>query len=328
MKGLLNDPTFAMGIGLLQGAQPGGTFASGAANALQMGQQVRRNNMQQQMTQAQLAEYEQKRQQQQIQQRAIANINASLQRGESPRPEDIFVVDPNAAISMMQPDRTTLQQNLIAAGYQPGSPEFQQAMLTAINKPQTVVQNIPELPSGFVPVDPNDLSKGVKPIPGSSADPVNTQEYRGLARNIADVEASLNTYEGLLNQYGAEVIPGEGQLQLDAAYIDMLMGLKDLYELGALTGPDQQMIERVLADPTSAKAKATEIVSGRKSLVNQLGLVRDKLRGARERLSKQYGAPLEEDPRTGTVNRGRQVEARKSVGGKTYIRIDGEWYEE
>ena len=34
---------------------------------------------------------------------------------------------------------TSLQQNLIAAGLQPGTPEFQQAMMTAINRPQVQI---------------------------------------------------------------------------------------------------------------------------------------------------------------------------------------------
>ena len=42
------------------------------------------------------------------------------------------------------PKPTTLQQNLIAAGLQPGTPEYQEALLTSINKPGVSITNNPE----------------------------------------------------------------------------------------------------------------------------------------------------------------------------------------
>lgn len=52
------------------------------------------------------------------------------------------VLGPDYAKHMLQQRvqrPTSLQQNLIAAGLQPGTPEFQQAMMTAINRPQVQI---------------------------------------------------------------------------------------------------------------------------------------------------------------------------------------------
>jgi hypothetical protein len=44
---------------------------------------------------------------------------------------------------------------------------------------------------------------------------------------------------------------------MNAKYISLLMGIKDLYTLGALTGPDLGLIEGQIANPASWSGKFT-----------------------------------------------------------------------
>lgn len=300
MRGLLYDPMFQMGVGLLSaGSTPGGSIASGLQTGMSNIQAMQQGQMQRQLMEAKLAEHQQQVQQRQRQQAVLSK----WQRGEELTPAELYYLDPGAAVSSTLPDPTTLERNLIAAGYQPGTPEFNEAMRGAIMKPQTVVNNVPELPAGYVPVDPNDLSKGVKPIPGSGKDPKNTSEYRKVDRQLKQVQGSVDSYEKLLNQYGAEVMPGKGKLELRTAYTNLLLDLKDLYNMGALQGPDLELMQQIIMDPTTFEAKGTEVASGRDSLVGQLGLVRQKLQEARQNVNQQYGADTQGTGRSGKVLR-------------------------
>lgn len=55
----------------------------------------------------------------------------------------------------------------------------------------------------------------------------------------------------LVNEYGIVVTPGVAQDQLSAAFTNLQMQYKDAAGLGALTGPDMDLIEKALGDPTA-----------------------------------------------------------------------------
>lgn len=170
----------------------------------------------------------------------------------------LFDVDQKTAISRRFPaaqDPTSLQQNLGAAGLRPGTPEFQAAMLKAINKPQVQI-NQPSLPPGFYAQDPNDLSQGVLPIPGSPQDPSSpTTQQRNVAakakQTFTAVNKQLDDYKALLEKHGSEVIPGKARDELSTRQTQLLLDLKELNNLGVLNGPDLEIMERLLIDPTA-----------------------------------------------------------------------------
>lgn len=61
--------------------------------------------------------------------------------------------------------------------------------LAKAGAPSTTIQNIPKLETGFMPVDPNDLTKGVMPIPGGSKD------TSAQPRSTAEASAISNAYQ-------------------------------------------------------------------------------------------------------------------------------------
>ena len=101
------------------------------------------------------------------------------------------VLGPDYAKQIMQQRvqrPTSLQQNLIAAGLQPGTPEFQQAMMTAINRPQVQIGG-PQIkpPTGFML---NAEGTGVVPIPGLPQAPPPMTPEQQVQQSAATAEAS------------------------------------------------------------------------------------------------------------------------------------------
>lgn len=147
---------------------------------------------------------------------------------------------------------TALQQNLAASGLQPGTPEFEQAMLQAINKPQVQIDQGPKLPTGYTFVDPDNPAAGVAPLPGGPADPANaTTEQRNKRANA---EKTHRVLTGQIADYakalrGGIPVTGKGRDKIATQREQIKLQLKNLYELGAITGPDEEILDRLLIDP-------------------------------------------------------------------------------
>ncbi len=68
---------------------------------------------------------------------------------------------------------------------------------------------------------------------------------------------ALDNYERLIRQYGVSAIPGTIERDLiDQARTDLQLQLKDLNTLGALTGPDLQLMEQLVIDPSIRDVKS------------------------------------------------------------------------
>ena len=251
---------FGGGMASVLGAtQHVGDRAAGQADE-QFRQILQMKQFEQQVLQAEeakrqqmLAQRQQQRQQQ-LQQQYVQSQPEQLQALAQFAPE--LVAKQQAQAAFRKPDEgTSLQQNLIAAGLRPGTPEFQQAMMQAVNKPAVQI-NQPSLPAGFMPVDPQDLTKGVRPIPGSAQDPnTPTTQQRNTAIKAKQTFDSLNTqldkYGALLDRVGSEVVPGKDRDELMNRQTQLLLDLKELNNLGVLNGPDEQILRRLLIDPTT-----------------------------------------------------------------------------
>lgn len=113
-----------------------------------------------------------------------------------------------------QPKQTSLMQNLAAAGLQPGTPDYQQAMMQAINKPATQINLGPKLPAGYVWADPNNPSLGVAPLPGGPAEKATEGQLmaQGYSTRMTDAEAQIQALRnegfdpGSIAQYGPAAI--------------------------------------------------------------------------------------------------------------------------
>jgi hypothetical protein len=85
---------------------------------------------------------------------------------------------------------------------------------------------------------------------------------------------------------GAKFVPsGADTARMQAKYTALLMGVKDLYTLGALTGPDMSIIESQLTNPASWSGKFTT----KKGFEEQVKVIEDMLKRTSTNLENTYG---------------------------------------
>jgi hypothetical protein len=107
-------------------------------------------------------------------------------------------------------------------------------------------------------------------------------QLAGLAGSLKDFkeEVGKNLFTG------AKFLPsGQDTARMTARYTALLMGVKDLYTLGALTGPDMSIIESQLTNPASWSGKFTT----KKGFEEQIKVIEDMLKRSTTNLESTYG---------------------------------------
>jgi hypothetical protein len=106
--------------------------------------------------------------------------------------------DFNLITQAKKSDITSIQKNLIAAGLEPGTPEFQAELLASIRKPVGTTVNVGgqgfKVPAGFM-LNPDDPSGGsVVPIPGSKGGALSGEgaKLQEIARAGSDVVTQIS----------------------------------------------------------------------------------------------------------------------------------------
>lgn len=120
-----------------------------------------------------------------------------------------------------------------------------------------------------------------KPLAGASKTPM---EFTKGMTGVNELNKALDTYEQVLKEVGGPdaLALGEKRAKLQGAYTALKMGLKNAYELGALTGPDVGVLEGALVDPTSPKIMLTDIPA-------QITQTRSYLKNRESALETTYG---------------------------------------
>ena len=167
--------------------------------------------------------------------------------------------------------------------------------------------DIKEGPDGFYYVPKTPDGGASIPVMGAAGQ----QLMPGKEAPAAFSEASkkLNNLKGNISAYKTEIesdkvvfpssIPlpfdtkfplptGADTARLRGKYQSLLMGVKDLYELGALTGPDMGIISEQLTNPTSFAGMFTS----RNALMEQIKVLEDMAARAEENLSSTYKRKL------------------------------------
>ncbi len=86
---------------------------------------------------------------------------------------------------------------------------------------------------------------------------IKTEAIKG--RNAYEsIMKGLDTFEGLLNEHGSTVLPGEAKDAYDVARRSLQLQMKELFNLGVLNGPDLELMDQLLIDPTSLSGAAMD----------------------------------------------------------------------
>ena len=175
--------------------------------------------------------------------------------------------------------------------------------------------DIKEGPEGFVYVPkapggaamPVMAAGGQQLMPGKEA----PQAFSEATRKLNNLKGNISAYKTEIEAdktvfpsevplpFGAKIpLPtGTDTARLRGKYQSLLMGVKDLYELGALTGPDMGIISEQLTNPASFSGMFTS----RNAMKEQIKVLEDMAVRAEENLSSTYKRKLPAASTAGTT---------------------------
>ena len=148
---------------------------------------------------------------------------------------------------------------------------------------------------------PQPAPTGLQPI--IPLQPKAPEAFMKASRQLNDLRGAIDDYKTELSS-GVWVVPknipipftdsgmplpaGEDSARVAGKYNSLLMGVKNLYELGALTGPDMAIIERQLTNPSSW----TGLLTSKNAMNAQVKVLEDMLDRADKNLSSSYKQPM------------------------------------
>jgi len=166
--------------------------------------------------------------------------------------------------------------------------------------------DIKESPEGFVyvPKAPGGAAMpvvgagGAQLVPGKEA----PQAFSEATKKLNNLKGNISAYKTEVESdktvfpsevplpFGAKIpLPtGTDTARMRGKYQSLLMGVKDLYELGALTGPDMGIISEQLTNPASFSGMLTS----RNAMKEQIKVLEDMAARAEENLSSTYKRKL------------------------------------
>lgn len=102
---------------------------------------------------------------------------------------------------------------------------------------------------------------------------------------------ALNKYESIIAKGGITALPGEKKQELQTLNRDIQLMAKEAYNLGVLNGPDLQILESVIIDPTSLGSNFNPAV-GTKGVLNNIKRVKEIVERQRQSLQSTYGREI------------------------------------
>ena len=85
--------------------------------------------------------------------------------------------------------------------------------------------------------------------PGQTTDMKN--KLARVRRTASTVEQELDALDKDVKEYGVEFMPGTVKTRMNTTYTNLLMQLKEMYELGALQAHDIEMVKGLISNPTA-----------------------------------------------------------------------------
>jgi hypothetical protein len=136
-----------------------------------------------------------------------------------------------------------------------------------------------------MPADGSGRMPGM-PVGSKKEAPV---KFNDTDLQLAGLAGSLKQFKDEVNKNlftGAKFLPsGADTAAMTAKYTALLMGVKDLYTLGALTGPDMSIIESQITNPASWSGKFTT----KQGFNEQTKVIEDMLKRSTTNLETTYG---------------------------------------
>ena len=139
--------------------------------------------------------------------------------------------------------------------------------------------------------------------------------------SFMDKSKKLKDFEGYLTDYKTElnkdlmvfpkevpILPSQGlaiplpvgsdTARMNSKYTALLMGLKDAYELGALTGPDMSIVKSQITNPATIAGAMTS----RDAMQEQVKVLEGMLQRGKQNLESSYGKKIDFGASQGGAN--------------------------
>lgn len=131
--------------------------------------------------------------------------------------------------------------------------------------------------------------------------PVKAQTEWSALQNL---DSATKAYEALLKDYdpqGRDVLNVEKRNAVKAAFTDLQMRQKEAFGLGAITGPDMQILEGAYTDPTGIAGMFKGGLTGTKAFTAQIDQGRAALNRTKRNFEQQYKVELPDPAGTATA---------------------------
>jgi len=156
-------------------------------------------------------------------------------------------------------------------------------------------------------------------VPGYERDsnikqtPEEAAKARKAAGTLASVEQSLDRMKDLVDKYGSFEYGGAGGAEMDSLSTTLQIELKNLYELGALSGPDMALLQKQISSPSTLSSMFTRDSTAKSSLEATKNALRRSVQA--EMAAKGYKQPTMEQPKSSGPKVGDVVDGYKFLGG-------------
>jgi hypothetical protein len=168
---------------------------------------------------------------------------------------------------------------------------------------------------------PQKGTNTVVPMVGPDGQPVTKsasipQKYKDTLYNLDNLESQLKSYNDELAKFSTGTyFDPKAATALTSKYASLKMDMKNLYELGALAGPDISILAEGLTDPASIKG----FVLPQSHFTEQTKIIGDRLDASRANLAKAYNQ--NPTPKAGPVKSQSEYDALPK--GAEYTAPDG-----
>ena len=199
---------------------------------------------------------------------------------------------------------------LVNALMPPVAAPVQTASSTAPSRASTeLVPSLP--PAGLTPKARNEFIANeanriaAEKIKRSQTDALPPTDFSAKVKKLKDFEGYLTDYKTELEKdlmvFPKEIplIPSQGMAiplpvgsdtaRMNSKYTALLMGLKDAYELGALTGPDMSIVESQITNPATIAGAMTS----RDAMKEQVKVMESLLSRSKQNLESSYGRKMD-----------------------------------
>lgn len=121
-------------------------------------------------------------------------------------------------------------------------------------------------------------------VPDVTKDPTAAGAADRVKRETAlqNVQGALDALEKNLIVTGSTILPSAEKSELQTNYNNVLLQMKEAYNLGVLNGPDYMLMQKILSDPTSLQGRAEALGRDdeqKKRVLAQITQVRERMKG-------------------------------------------------